>query len=258
MRVDSHCHASPIWYEPVDVVLFQMDRCGVDKAVLVQMLGQYDNSYQLECLHRFPDRLSAVMAVDPGDPEALAALERLAGQGARGARLRPSARSPGDDPLAIWRLAQRLALTVSCVGTMADFRAPAFADLVAEVPGLPIVLEHLGGVARPDADAGLDDIWGLARFGNIHLKAPGLGQLAPRASPLKPGERPIPLSAAAPVRAALQAFGPRRLMWASDFPPVSSREGYGNALGGLAAALADLPDAARDEIFGAAAARLFF
>ena len=29
---------------------------------------------------------------------------------------------------------------------------------------------------------------------------------------------------------ALEAFGPQRMMWGSDYPPVSSREGYDNAL----------------------------
>ncbi len=44
--VDSHCHVSPVWYEPVETLLFQMDRNEVAQAVLVQMLGQYDNAYQ--------------------------------------------------------------------------------------------------------------------------------------------------------------------------------------------------------------------
>ena len=30
--------------------------------------------------------------------------------------------------------------------------------------------------------------------------------------------------------ARLEAFGPRRIMWGSDYPPVSSREGYLNSL----------------------------
>ncbi|MBI2910327.1 MAG: amidohydrolase family protein [Chloroflexi bacterium] len=32
---------------------------------------------------------------------------------------------------------------------------------------------------------------------------------------------------------AVEAFGPRRVMFASDFPPVAAREGYRNALLGL-------------------------
>jgi L-fuconolactonase len=235
-----------------------MDRHGVERAVLIQFLGQYDNSYQVDCTRRYPDRLANVVSVDPAGAAPLSDLERLADQGARGVRLRPTARSPGDDPLAVWRLAERLGLTVSCVGTMADFRAPVFAELVVQVPALPIVLEHLGGLARPDADADMDAIWALARLPNLHVKVPGLGQLGPRATPLKEGGPAVSPQAAAPVHAAVKAFGARRLMWGSDFPPVSAREGYGNALTGLGDALGALSGQDRDEIFGAAAARLFF
>jgi L-fuconolactonase len=46
-------------------------------------------------------------------------------------------------------------------------------------------------------------------------------------------------------------------MWGSDFPPVSSREGYGNALGLCRSALADLLPADSDEVFGGVARRVF-
>jgi len=48
--VDTHCHVSPYWYEPVETLLYQMTTNGVDKAVLIQM-GQvriYDNAYLVE------------------------------------------------------------------------------------------------------------------------------------------------------------------------------------------------------------------
>ena len=51
--VDSHCHVSPLWYEPVESLLFPMDRFGVEHAVLVQMFGQTDNDYLYECPRRY-------------------------------------------------------------------------------------------------------------------------------------------------------------------------------------------------------------
>ena len=42
--------------EPVD------ERAGVEKAVLVQLLGQYDNSYLLSCRKQQPDRFAVVAA----------------------------------------------------------------------------------------------------------------------------------------------------------------------------------------------------
>lgn len=54
--VDTHCHASPYWYAPVESLLDEMIRAGVDKATLVQIGGIYDNSYFIECMRRFPGR----------------------------------------------------------------------------------------------------------------------------------------------------------------------------------------------------------
>ena len=78
--VDSHCHASQDWYEPIETLLFEMDRYGVDQAVLIQIIGQYDHSYQSECVRRSPGRLASVVLVDwqqPDAPQALARLLRL-------------------------------------------------------------------------------------------------------------------------------------------------------------------------------------
>ena len=58
MVVDTHCHALPYWFEPVEILLHQMARNGVDKAVLIQINGIYDNSYLVECMRRFPGRVS--------------------------------------------------------------------------------------------------------------------------------------------------------------------------------------------------------
>src|SRR5687767_7071880 len=106
--IDSHVHAAPNWYEPVETLLFQMDACKVDKAILVQQQGQFDNSYILECAWNYSDRLYAVVMVDVTQPTALEKLGELAEQGAHGIRLRPTDRSPGDDPFAIWRQAEAL------------------------------------------------------------------------------------------------------------------------------------------------------
>ena len=85
--VDSHCHASPVWYEPVESLLSQMERNGVDHAVLIQMQGQANNDYQFECVRCYPGRFASVVIVDSARPDAPRALERLAEEGASGVRL---------------------------------------------------------------------------------------------------------------------------------------------------------------------------
>ncbi len=258
--VDSHCHVSPSWYEPAEMLLHQMDRYDVAHAVLVQMQGQTDNDYQFACVERFPGRFAPVVLLDTGRPDAMETLRRLAERGASGVRLKPTTRSPGEDPLAIWRAAGGLGLAVSCAGASAEFASEAFAQLVASVPEVRIVLEHLAGVSRPDADdtnrALRRQALTLARFPNCSIKVTGLGEFCPRAMP---ATEPFPFALPIPpyLTEAYDAFGPRRMMWGSDYPPVSAREGYGNALRLTMAQFADKSEDDRASIFGGTARATF-
>lgn len=257
--VDSHCHAALSWYEPVESLLRQMDANGVEKAILIQMMGQYDNEYQRACARRYADRLASVVLVDVERADCADQLEREADRGAVGVRLRPTTRSRGDDPLAIWRVAVRRNLSVSCGGIGADFASPSFAQLVSEFPGLKIVIEHLGSVNRPDDDRNLVTrrrVFGLARYPNVYIKFHGLGEFAPRAMPVTgpfPFSQPIPRT----LRMAYDAFGADRMMWGSDYPPVAGREGYRNALHLPLSELADLTDDERALAFGGVAMTVF-
>jgi L-fuconolactonase len=256
--VDSHCHASLAWFQPVESLVHEMDRNGVADAVLIQIRGQYDNSYQAECVRRFPGRFANVVGLDWDRPDAVQQLERLAAEGASGVRFTPRTRSPGDDPLAIWRAAERLRLPVSCLGTDAEFASDDFAELVQELPQLTIVMEHLAGIgsARRSDPAAHDGVLALSRFPNLYVKAPGLGEFCQRAMPVQepfPFVQPIPPL----LDRFYDAFGASRLMWGSDFPPVAGREGYQNALRLCLAQFEQRSAADREAIFGGTALAVF-
>lgn len=255
--VDSHCHVSADWYEPVETLLDQMDRNGVAQAVLIQMLGQLDNDYQQRCVRRHPRRFVSVVAVDAERPDACDKLAALAAEGTSGVRLRPGTRSPGADPLAIWRTAAVLGLAVSCVGTAEEFASPEFFELLETLPELPVALEHLGGSGRPEAtDLEIRRrVFDAARYPNVFLKLPGLGELLPRAS-LEPRDR-VPAACCVELDEALARFGPERLMWGSDFPVVCAREGYANALGWIRERVAARSSDAVRLVFGDTARRVF-
>ncbi|MBN8832373.1 MAG: amidohydrolase [Sphingomonadales bacterium] len=261
--VDAHCHASPLWFEPVEPLLFQMDRNGVEKAVLTQVLGQYDNSYQEDCMARVPGRLASVGAIDPAAGDAPQRLRYWAERGMAGLRLRPEVRSAGEDPLAIWRAAAAAGLAISVGGAAANIVNDAFADLAAAFPAMDFVLEQLGGWTRPDCD-GEPETWSailrLARFPNVSLKIPTLGQIAPRqiGKPLPNGGPVLDAGKGAPLLEALAAFGADRLMWGSDYPVVSSREGYANALNWTRAIFDGCSRNEADAVFGGTADRIFF
>jgi L-fuconolactonase len=246
-------------YEPVETLLDQMNRHGVAKATLVQIGGEYDNAYLIECMRRFPGRFSVVGLVDTDRPDAPAHLEQWAAQGVEGIRLGPLARSPGRDPLAIWRKAAALGLVVSAQGSAVEaFASPEFEDVIQELPTLNIIIEHLGGGGQ---DTTLPHqryrrVLALARYPNTFMKVPGFGELCPRPMPLR---KPFPFEHVPPlIEMALEAFGARRLMWGSNFPPVAGRgEGYRNALRFPMEHIPFQSPADREWVFGKTATTLF-
>ncbi|CAB3723604.1 amidohydrolase family protein [Paraburkholderia rhynchosiae] len=261
MIVDSHAHISPHWYEPVETLVDQMNGHGVDGAVLTQMIGQTDNRYQQDCVKRFPGRLWSVAWVDVEAPDVAMTIENLSREGVSGIRLRPSASLANGRLPEAWRAVQATGLPVSCVGSAETFNAPGFAELIARLTGTTIVLEHLGGTSTPvtsDEQMALRrDVFKLAAFPNVMLKVPGLGELMPRNPKTWHSGRPFGDSTSPLLHEAVTAFGADRLMWGSDFPVVSSREGYGNALKLARIALNGLPNHDLDAIFGGNAKRVF-
>jgi L-fuconolactonase len=246
--IDSHAHVAGNWYEPLATLDDQMHRTGVAGAVLTQPLGQTDNAYIQSCRRSDPERFATIVLVDPADSAAITTLRALARDGAAGVRLRPDARSPNGDGLDVWRAAADLGLAVSSPGTSEAFASEAFAELVAAFPELAIVCEHLAG-KNPSAFA-------LARFPNVYVKVPGLGEIAPRA-PDRNAAFPFTLPEPDPFAQAIAAFGADRLMWGSDFPVVCSREGYANALHFCLDRFASRSEAEQCLIFGGVAARIF-
>ena len=139
MIIDSHTHAGTSWFEPVETLIHQMDANGVQKAVLIQHGGMYDNSYLLDCAARHNGRFSVVGMVDEASPTAPDELAGWAERGVTGVRLTPSS------PESLWKAASEIGLTVSCRQEVDAFASGQFADLVAGLPE--------GGMLEPDAIA---------------------------------------------------------------------------------------------------------
>ncbi|PQA87625.1 amidohydrolase family protein [Hyphococcus luteus] len=261
MIVDAHCHVSTRWYEPVETLLFQMDRCGVDKAVLVQLLGAVENDDMMSACAAHPDRFRFVAAIDPECDDPRGAMEKAADAGAAGLRFRPGFRAAKGDSLGPWRAAEEFGMAVSCVSPAAQFVDGSLEEAARACPHLMIVLEHLGGLARPDVgdrDAMMQKVLALSALPNVLLKVPGLGQLAPRRKSFDQGdEHPLELDGVHSILERTRAaFGDERLLWGSDFPPVAAREGYAQALEWAQNAWREI-GADSSAIFGGNAIRVF-
>ena len=257
MIIDTHCHTSQVWYEPIEVLLHQMDSNGIDVAILIQMASETDNSYQTSCVSQYPDRLVSVVAVDNKNSKAPEHLEKLVEHGAKGIRLSPDTRSCSHDPIEIWRKADELGIPVSLKGNSELFQSKYFLSLLLELPNLQIVVEHLGGLNHPvSIDIQRKAILSLSRFPNVHMKFHGLGELSNRIIPVS-AENIFAVEGIGVLKDAIKAFSPFRMMWGSDFPPVSNREGYSNALNLPKKYLAYLSQKEINQLFSLTARKVF-
>ena len=230
--LDTHCHASHNWFEPIETLEFVMGQNDVDGAVLIQHGGTYDNGYLLGEAAMRAGRFKAVVLIDPQDRDPLGAMTRLSERGAAGVRLYPRGTFTHADKLDLWRRAGELGLVVSAMGVSADFASDDFARLLDSCPDTPIVIEHMMGASPADEPfTDFENALKLAARTNTSVKVPGLGEIAPRPPRLQPH---CQFEAVPPLfEMAREAFGPQRMMWGSDFPPCAGREGYANALDGV-------------------------
>lgn len=220
LRIDGHAHvftrALPLAAErryapaedaPCERLLALMDRYEIAGAVLVQpsFLG-VDNGYLLSSLKLAPQRLRGIVVVEPATVDAaLAAFNAMGVVGMRLNLIGRDARSAlGPD----WRA---LARRVAALGWQIELQAegrdlPGLIDALAPV-GAPLVIDHFG---RPDAALGCGDP-GFRRMladgpaGAVFVKLSGAYRCGGA------DVRPY-------VRALLDALGPERLVWGSDWP----------------------------------------
>lgn len=133
-----------------------------------------------------------------------------------------------------------------------DWQLPQAAVVSGRHEGMSFVLDHLGGPPVPGADtrdwaAGLRE---LARRPNVAAKVSGL------VSGLTPGSwRAEDL--ADRVRIALEAFGPERLFYGSDWPLVELGGGAVAWKAAVDSLLGELSAAERARVFGSTAADLY-
>ena len=227
--VDTHVHIGRDHYEPVEMLLAQMELNGVAKTVLVQSTATLDNSYVLECRQRFPGRLAVVCRVDVDDPAAPTPWKACAMPAPRpcasatSTARRETTPWPSGGPPPDW------ACPSASAARPRVFASDEFAALVEELPNLTVIIEHLAGmgihaIGAPEMPP--DDVFRqsltLARFPNTVMKIHGMGEIS---------DPPFPYRNTPPyVRMAYDAFGPDRMIWGSDWPRVTNREGYRNSL----------------------------
>lgn len=272
MRVDAHLHVwraipnhpnpaatavSPQSDVPIELLNEYMIEYGVDRAVLVQPTypGE-DNSYVADCAAAKPDRFAAVCVVDP---RIVGAEDRLAywvrERGCKGLRLRPrfapEAINFGDpSTYPLWDCAQELKVVINILANPEHL--PTVGALAARYPEVPILLDH---TAHPDVAAGVpadsfQALLALAKYPRVYVKPTGYYYYSREVYPYKDCWNMF--------RALYDHFGPKRLVWGSDFPHVLLKSGYQRCLLLQERAYPFLSKGDLDAIMGGNAARLYW
>ena len=199
-----------------DDLLADMAAAGVDAAILVPPTWDPNgDAPALRAAQRHPDRFAVMGHVHFDHPMTASELADWAAQpGMIGVRMsfnRPDARARLIDGSAdwLWRSAAEADVPVAI---LIPGLLPWGAELAQRYPSLRIIVDHLA-IPRGSKGAKAFEHWpellAIARFPNVAVKACGLPSYAL--------DETYPYPALhAPVKAAIEAFGPERVFWGTD------------------------------------------
>lgn len=190
--------------------------CGVARIVLIQMsFYGFNNSYMLDTIRGYPGVFSGVAVIDEAAPGAPDEMRRLKQLGVRGFRIAPRNR-PVESWLdsggfaEMWKCGAEEGLAM-CHLINPDSLA-AVDRMCAKHPDTPVVIDHFAriGVDGEIRESDLAALCKLARHRHTAVKVSAFYAL---------GEKMPPYADLARMtRRLLDAFGPERLMWATDCP----------------------------------------
>ncbi len=189
--------------------------CGVSRIVLIQMsFYGFDNRYMLDTIERFPGVFAGVAVIDEDD-DPVATMKAMKKQRVRGFRIRPGDRSTqtwldGKGMAAMWKCGADEGLAM-CHLINPD-SLPAVDRMCAKYPQTPVVIDHFSriGVSGKIEEADLKQLCDLARHKQVKVKTSAFYALGKKAEPYTDL---LPM-----IRRLLDAYGPERLMWATDCP----------------------------------------
>jgi predicted TIM-barrel fold metal-dependent hydrolase len=200
---------------------------GVNRIVLVQMsFYKYDNRYMLDMMEQHDDVFSGVAIVDESKPDVCATMKDLAKKDVRGFRIYTSkqqAAAWGDGMHKMWACAADNGLAM-CL--LADPDAlPAVQNMCAKYPRTRVVIDHFARIGMKGTinERDVDNLCRLADFPHVHVKTSAFYAL---------GKKTAPYTDMGPLIHRLRdAYGAKRLMWASDCPfQVQDGHTYANSI----------------------------
>ena len=243
-------------FEPEDLKP-KLDNAGIGRIVVVQAAETLaETSFTVGLARRFPWIAGIVAWIDPVSPsvcEEAAALSWLP--------VVKGVRPVKDDNRTIaWMLDARNALgwkALAECGLSLDIlvqnwrELPLAVHLARQNPGLSIILDHCG---KPDIANGHFQPWAdhineLAALPHVSCKLSGLMNCAARGATARDIE-PY-------ARHVFASFGARRVMWASDWPPLDLASDYATWWQVSQDVLTSLNEQDRAEVLSGTASRIY-
>ena len=189
---------------------------GVNRVVLIQMsFYAYDNSYMLDAIRKHPGTFSGVAVIDQTARRPDVEMRKLKGVGVRGFRIyaknRPTEDWLGSESMhRMWTCGAEENLAMCCLIDADEL--PALDRMCRNFPDTPVVIDHLAriGVSGRIDPRDVKMLCDMARHRRVYVKVSAFYAL---------GKKQAPYRDLAPmIRQVYDAFGPQRLMWATDCP----------------------------------------
>ena len=189
---------------------------GVGRVVLIQhhTYHGFDNSYLIDAAHHHPEVFRIVGMVDDLKSRPDRAMRRLFKDRVTGFRITSWIRRKewldGPGMASMWKCAADTRQAICCLIDPEDLTSVD--RMCSKYPETPVVIDHFAriGVEKPIQDHQIDQLCRLAEHDQVFLKVSAFYALGAKKPPYFDL---IPM-----IKKVHAAYGPERLMWASDSP----------------------------------------
>jgi predicted TIM-barrel fold metal-dependent hydrolase len=199
-----------------DELMKQAKPVGVNRVVLIQIsFYGYNNRFMLETIRKSPKQFVGVALIDQDARRPELEMRKLKKLGVTGFRIYPKNQKQGDwlgseSMHRMWTTAAKENLNMCCLINPTDLTS--LDRMCRDFPDTPVVIDHLCrvGAGGPIVEKDVKALCDMARHKNVSVKVSAFYAL---------GKKKAPYNDLSPlIKRVYDAFGPKRLMWASDSP----------------------------------------
>jgi predicted TIM-barrel fold metal-dependent hydrolase len=221
------------------------------------ILDEFDNSYMLDAIQRYPDRFVGTAIVDPLGDKPDEAMRALLPRGVRAFRIQPQySKLPPSrwlEPrgyLAMFATAAKTGQVLSCLIDPTCF--PELDRMCNTYPDTNIIIDHIGriGVDGTIREKDVQALRDLARHPRLFVKVGAFYALGKKTPPYLDL---VPL-----IKSVVSTYGANRCMWESDCPFQVVHHRYGESLALVRDHLDFLTDDEKDALLRKTAETLLF